>query len=134
MMTSTDIPKPIPEGDRDPERVSPDALEAIETFAEPALEKITASKQSDDLDLLVPIAEMIHSLTDYEKQRFDPETGQLLTVDKITVEIPIELRVSEGETGRVTIEGSAPSQRTETTVLPIFHHLQLRIVKDPHGR
>ncbi|MGI9284451.1 MAG: hypothetical protein ACR2P1_03630 [Pseudomonadales bacterium] len=121
----------IVEGDI--EGFSPDAVVANDATAEPAPQEVTAPWQFDDLDPLAPIADLIHSLTDYEKQRVDPETGQVLTVEHIKVDIPFELRVSEGEGGLVTVEGSAPSQRTATSLIPVFHRMQLRIVEDGNG-
>lgn len=82
---------------------------------------------------LMPFAELCHALTDYEKQRVDPETGQVLTVEKIKVDIPIELRVNVDDVGQVTLRGSAPTQRTETSVLPTFHQMQLTVVEVRHG-
>lgn len=147
MTTNSGSPNPTtsePPVDGDSERLFPDASETKETTpdelaakdasTEPAQGEVAAPAPFDDLDPLAPIADLIHSLTDYEKQRVDPETGQVLTVEEIKVDVPIELRVSEGEAGLFTVEGSAPSQRTETTVLPVFHLMQLRIVKDRDGR
>ncbi|MEO1395813.1 MAG: hypothetical protein AAFV90_23190 [Cyanobacteria bacterium J06634_5] len=82
---------------------------------------------------LLPFSAVIQALTDYEKQRVDPETGQVLTVEKIKVDMPIELRVGVDEAGQVTLRGSAPTQRTETTVLPTFHQMQLTVVEARHG-
>ncbi|MEM8808169.1 MAG: hypothetical protein AAGF01_19280 [Cyanobacteria bacterium P01_G01_bin.38] len=86
-----------------------------------------------DRDPLLPFAELIQSLTDYEKQRVNPETGQVLTVENIKVDMPIELRVSVNEAGQVTLKGAAPTQRTSTTVLPVFHRMQVHVVEDRHG-
>ena len=85
-------------------------------------------------DPLLPFGELVHSLTDYEKQRVNPDTGQVLTVEEIKVDMPIEFRVSVDETGQVSLSGSVPTQRTATTVLPVFHQMQLRVVEDHHGQ
>ena len=97
-------------------------------------EDLLAHEQFEELDPLMPLADLIHVLTDYEKQRMNPETGQVLIVEQIKVDMPIELRVSVDDAGQVTLKGAAPTQRTETTVLPIFHQMQLRIVEDRHGQ
>ena len=116
-IAETATPEPSPET---PPELPPDALLAHEQF--------------EELDPLMPLADLIHVLTDYEKQRINPETGQVLTVEQIKVDMPIELRVSVDDAGQVTLKGAAPTQRTETTVLPIFHQMQLRIVEDRHGQ
>lgn len=117
---------------------SPDPLEAAGAISQaPPTAPPTAPtthEQFEDLDPLLSFADLIHTLTDYEKQRVNPETGQVLTVEQIKVDMPIELRVEVDESGQVTLKGAAPTQRTETTVLPVFHQMQLRIVEDRHGQ
>ncbi|MDJ0702775.1 MAG: hypothetical protein QNJ46_05795 [Leptolyngbyaceae cyanobacterium MO_188.B28] len=113
---------------------SPVPLESAVVIPEPVSEAPIAPAQFENLDPLLPWADLIHALTDYEKQRVDPETGQVLTVEQIKVDMPIELRVEVDESGQVKLKGSAPTQRTETTLLPVFHQLQLHIVEDRHGQ
>ena len=114
-------------------KASPDVLVAKDVSVEPTTEESNGSRDFKDLDHMGSIAGFIHSLTDYEKQRYEPKTGQLQEVEQIKVDMPIELRVSEDEAGQVLVAASAPSQRTETTVVPVFHRMQLRIVKDRDG-
>ena len=156
-MSSLDTPNPthetIVEG---PVEGSPDPVESVESeaaiaeaatpepppeLAPPELappesppDALLAHEQFEELDPLMPLADLIHTLTDYEKQRINPETGQVLTVEQIKVDMPIELRVSVDDAGQVTLKGAAPTQRTETTVLPVFHQMQLRIVEDRYGQ
>ena len=113
-----------------------EAIPAVipETVPETVPAAPPAHEQFVDLDPLLPLADLIHPLTDYEKQRVNPETGQVLTVEQIKVDMPIELRVEVDESGQVRLKGSAPTQRTETAVLPVFHQMQLRIVEDRHGQ
>ena len=58
---------------------SPTSLDSKEENAETTPEEMTASQEFEKIDPLLPFAELIDSLTDYEKQRFNPETGQVLT-------------------------------------------------------
>lgn len=52
------------------------------------------------------------------------------TAETIRVDLPVELELeSRGEAG-LAIGMSPPTQRTETTVLPVFHRLTLHIVRD----
>ena len=123
----TPPPKPMVER-------SPAPLESTAVIPEKVSKAPTAREQFEDLDPLLPMADLIHTLTDYEKQRVDPETGQVLTVEQIKVDMPIELRVEVDESGQVRLKGAAPTQRTETTLLPVFHQMQLHIVEDRHGQ
>ncbi|WP_163664379.1 hypothetical protein [Adonisia turfae] len=102
------------------------------TNANSSPDDLTGHEQFEELDPLLPFADLVHSLTDYEKQRVNSETGQVLTVEAIKVDMPIELRVTVDDAGQVTLKGAAPTQRTTTTVLPVFHRMQMRIVED-HG-
>jgi hypothetical protein len=67
---------------------------------------------------LPPLAELVAALADLEG---DVETG----LDEIRVGLAVELVVGGGEDSRV--RGSTPTQWTETTVMPVFHRLRLRI-------
>ena len=89
---------------------------------------------TEELGLLLPLSDLLQTLTNYEKQHIDPETGQVLTVEQIQVNMPIELRVSVNETGQVTLKGSAPTQRTGTTILPVFHQMQLCLIEDRYDQ
>lgn len=116
---------------------APDITVAV-TSPDAAPDMPIGNQQFAELDPLLPMAELVHTLTDYEKQRVNPETGQILTVAEIKVDMPIELRVTVDDAGQVTLKGAAPTQRTATSVLPVFHRMQLRIVEahgeDRHGQ
>ena len=53
-----------------------------------------------------------------------------MTIEQLQVDMPIELRVSVAEDDTVTLHGSAPTQRVATTILPVFHRLKLRVVRE----
>lgn len=57
------------------------------------------------------------------------EGEDALWVDEIAVDIPFEMRLSEGASeGSLRVLGSPPTQRTETSVLPVWHRLSVRYV------
>ncbi|MBD2206940.1 hypothetical protein H6G33_31185 [Calothrix sp. FACHB-1219] len=82
----------------------------------------------DDDTPLNPFGELIAQLTDYEPQTYDPETGLTMSIEQITIQMPIEMRIETQENGEVTVKSSAPTQNIETTIMPVFHRLQLRVV------
>jgi hypothetical protein len=53
----------------------------------------------------------------------DPQARGLY-VERLSVELPLELYVRRGD-GQWRIESSAPTQRIQTTVLPVFHRVTL---------
>ncbi len=83
-------------------------------------------------DILMPFATFVQDLADHSLQVADPISGQALTVETMNLNLPIEIRVEVDDAGAVTLKGSPPTQRTETTILPVFHQIQLRIAQD-HG-
>lgn len=83
----------------------------------------------DEDDLLLPVAKLIYDLTNYE-QPFDPKTGQAMTIEQIRLDMPIELRVGVDNEGTVHLKGAPPTQRLETTIMPVFHRMKLRIIQN----
>ncbi|MFG6107474.1 hypothetical protein U2F10_34915 [Leptothoe sp. EHU-05/26/07-4] len=114
--------------------VTPSEMIELEvTSPDPIVTAATSSEQFEELDPLLPLADLIPTLADYEKQRVDPDTGQVLTVEEIKLDMPVELRVIVDEAGQVTLKGAPPTQRTATTVLPMFHQMQMHIVEARYG-
>ncbi|MBE7383758.1 MAG: hypothetical protein F6J95_020370 [Leptolyngbya sp. SIO1E4] len=87
----------------------------------------------DEDDPLLPFDQLVSHLADYDKQLVDPATGQALTVEQLQVDMPIELRVTVEDDGSVSLNGAPPTQRTETTILPVFHQMKLRIVREDYS-
>jgi hypothetical protein len=52
-----------------------------------------------------------------------------VVVESITLELPVELYVRES--GNVV--ATAPRQKIETTILPVWHRLKLRVIEDHAG-
>jgi hypothetical protein len=73
---------------------------------------------------LPPLAELVAALADLEGD-VDAVSLDETGLDEIRVGLAVELVVGGGEDARV--RGSTPTQWTETTVMPVFHRLRLRI-------
>lgn len=89
-----------------------------------------APTEQNDRSLLMPFAQLVEELTNYEKQQVNHKTGLVMTIEQLTVDMPIELKVTVNNDGKVNIKGSPPTQLVKTTVMPVFHQMRLRIVKD----
>jgi hypothetical protein len=83
-----------------------------------------------DRTLLMPFSQLVEELTNYEKQQVDPNTGFAMTIEQLTVDMPIELKVTVNNDGTVNLKGSPPTQLVKTTVMPVFHQMQIRIVRE----
>ncbi|BAY95257.1 MULTISPECIES: hypothetical protein [unclassified Tolypothrix] len=83
-----------------------------------------------DHSLLLPFAQLVEKLTDYQKQIIDPQTGFAMMIAQLTVDMPIELKVTVNNDGTVNLKASPPTQMVKTSVMPVFHQMQLRIVRE----
>jgi hypothetical protein len=57
------------------------------------------------------------------------QTMVRMTASEISFDLPMELRVRGSESGEVTLQAGPPTQRVETTVFPVLHRLQVRLVR-----
>ncbi len=70
---------------------------------------------------LGPLSEFILGLVDW------PVEEAAMTLDEARLDLPIELAVRIDDDGTVRVEASPPLQQIETTVLPVFHRMKLRV-------
>jgi hypothetical protein len=88
------------------------------------------SAKARDRSLLMPFADLVQELTDYEKQQVDPTTGFAMTIEQVTVDMPVELKIEANPDGTVQTKGCPPTQSVQTTVMPVFHQVKLRVVRE----
>lgn len=86
--------------------------------------------QPNQQTLHSPLAEVVEQLTGWDEILADPQTGSTMHVEAVKLEMPLELRVQADQTGKLTLNGSAPTQTTETAIMPVFHRLKLRVEVD----
>jgi hypothetical protein len=78
----------------------------------------------------MPFSDLVLELTSYEKQLIGPISGYAMTIEQVTVDMPVELKINVNKDGTVNLNASPPTQLVKTTVMPVFHQLKLRVVKD----
>lgn len=76
---------------------------------------------------LSPFAAFVQGLADLDLESAAPADG--LLVEEVRLELPVELRVEVEEDGQVRVSGAPPTQHVETTVMPVFHRLSLRVTR-----
>jgi len=82
---------------------------------------------------LVPFASFIAGLTDIWEPMHDPELGLYMFVEDLGLILPCEVRVETDEAGEMMIAGAPPTQHTETSIMPVFHHLRVHIAINEYG-
>ena len=87
---------------------------------------------ADDPGDLVAFSALIELLADIEYRQEDAQLGMALTVDSLTFDFPFEADVRRDEFGRVTLDAAPPTQELETSTMPVFHRLKVRIARDAH--
>jgi len=55
---------------------------------------------------------------------------QQLTVSRLSVDLPFELDLVTQADNSVTLNAAPPTQRTETSVMPVFHQVRVTISCD----
>lgn len=74
---------------------------------------------------LQPLSEFVLGLVDW---RDDEETAAIL--EEARLDLPIELAVRIDDDGSVRVVASPPRQQIETSILPVFHRLNIRVTLD----
>jgi hypothetical protein len=104
-------------------------VENAAPIASPEPSDASASWQTD----LPAFAELVASLSDIDEVEDADEDlaapPRTMDLDEITLSLAIELEVRDAESERPRVTGSTPTQWTETTVLPVFHRLSMRVAR-----
>ena len=77
---------------------------------------------------LPPFADVVGALAD-----IDDATGAddgTMDVEELRLGLAIELEVRDADGPRPRVTGSTPTQWTETTIMPVFHRLSMRITRE----
>jgi hypothetical protein len=102
----------------------------MEHDIEPGVNLDMELEDGDSDDPLVPVSEMITSMARFIGQVDDPDVGQAYTIEQMTFDLPIELRVEMDDSGAIRLKVAPPTQQIETSVMPIFHQINLSVVKE----
>ena len=81
-------------------------------------------------DDLPPLSEAVVALTDVIP---DDSDDRGVTLERLALLSPVELGVGATPWGGLMLRGSTPTQRTETTFLPVWHRLALTLEWDDAG-
>lgn len=80
---------------------------------------------------LLHFSAFVESLTaDLGGRVTDEDDIASMSVEEVLLTMPIELEINIDESAQLVVGGAPPTQRTETSVMPVFHRLTLRLVRD----
>ena len=80
---------------------------------------------------VAPFGQFVVALSIAAAPTGDPMLDATMHVERLELELPCELQVLQAPDGALTIGGSAPTQRVETTVMPVFHRVAVTVVRQP---
>lgn len=81
---------------------------------------------------LPAFAALIASLSDVDDAP-NADLPNAMELDEVTLSLAIELEVRDADGPAPRVTGSTPTQWTETTVLPVFHRLTMRVARAVDG-
>ncbi len=89
----------------------------------------TAPIWINDLPPLADLVTALAVLEDDVEGASDESVDDRAELEEIRLSLAIELEVRDGDNGAPRVTGSTPTQWTETTVLPSFHRIAMRITR-----
>ncbi len=95
-------------------------------------EIIAAPRMIDPSDRLPRLAEFLGELASAASVDADSPFEETTQVSEIKVDLPIELNLFQ-ERGGWQLDASPPTQKVETTVMPVWHRVKLRVTLDDGG-
>lgn len=78
-------------------------------------------------EALAPFRGFIGMLTATAEPLDDETAGVRTFIEALRVSLPFEMDVIVEDSGRVRLAGGPPACYTETSVMPVFHQLTLRV-------
>jgi len=74
---------------------------------------------------LTDIASLVLSMADLTENLDMTGSAQL---DEVSLSLPIELEEIVNEDGSVVLNSSPPTQQVETSFMPVFHQMKIKVI------
>jgi hypothetical protein len=87
------------------------------------MENITNSSLQID-EAMMTIEEMVNELLEPIETIVDDDNGVSMGIEKIEIDMPVQLDVVVDENGKVQIGTTPPLYKIETSFMPVFHQLR----------
>lgn len=83
----------------------------------------------DESDRLPPLSEFLAELAGVASVDADSEIEEAVSISEINFDLPFEMNLLE-ESGTWQLDAAPPTQKVETTVMPVWHRVRLRVTVD----
>lgn len=90
----------------------------------------TAFDQPAVDEAMLEMGDFVAQMSDIEGLLVSEEEAMVMQAEKVSLDIPIQLDLRVQEDGTVVIGTSPPLYYVETTIMPVFHQMQLNIEID----
>jgi hypothetical protein len=78
-------------------------------------------------EAMLEMSEFISQMSEVEGYLYDVEMETGLQLENVSMSMPLQLDLLVNEDGSVVLGGSPPLYYAETTILPVFHQLNIKI-------
>lgn len=81
-------------------------------------------------EAMLEIGDFVSQMSDIDGYLTSEEAEFALEMEKVDLDMPLQLDIRVAEDGRVNIGSSPPLYYVETTIMPVFHQIQISIDVD----
>jgi hypothetical protein len=78
----------------------------------------------------LPFADALAEMLDFGGEIVDQEAGVRSHITECTIELPIELDVSRGDSGALVLGSAPPIYYVDTSYRPSYHRIRVTAVQD----
>lgn len=78
-------------------------------------------------EAMLEMSEFISQMSEVEGYLYDGEMKTAMQLENVSMSMPLQLDLHVNEDGSVVLGGSPPLYYAETTILPVFHQLNIKI-------
>ena len=78
-------------------------------------------------EAMLEMGEFIVQVSDFEGHLFDPDSLTSFQLEEVDLSMPVQLDLLVQDDGEVTLGSSPPLYYADTTIMPVFHQMKVKI-------
>ena len=79
---------------------------------------------------LLPFAQMVEQLSNLEGKIGTKEMGVAMEIEEAELALPLQMEILVDQFGQVTLGASPPLYYVETSVMPVFQNIHIKLKKE----